>query len=122
MMTFHLATLSTFGILVVCDFNNPRYYDFDVGPLLENDRILISYTKCFLDKGPCTPDAKEFKRDIPEVLRTSCGKCTDKQKEIIRQVIGAVMIRHPKSWMQLLDKYDPEKKYFDDFNKFIAEE
>ncbi|KPJ19822.1 Ejaculatory bulb-specific protein 3 [Papilio machaon] len=120
-MTLRLATLSTIVILVEGDFNNPRYYDFDVGSLLENDRILISYTKCFLDKGPCTPDAKEFKRDIPEVLRTSCEKCTDKQKEIIKQIIGTVMKRHPKSWVQLLDKYDPEKKYVDDFNKFILE-
>lgn len=47
--------------LVAGDFYNPRYDNFDVQPLLENDRILLSYTKCFLDQGPCTPDAKDFK-------------------------------------------------------------
>lgn len=47
--------------LVTADFYSSRYDHFDVQPLIENDRILLSYTKCFLDQGPCTPDAKDFK-------------------------------------------------------------
>jgi hypothetical protein len=47
--------------LVTADFYNSKYDDFDIQPLLENDRILMGYTKCFLDEGPCTPDAKDFK-------------------------------------------------------------
>lgn len=47
--------------MVSAEFYSSRYDDFDVKPLVENDRILQSYTNCFLDKGPCTPDAKEFK-------------------------------------------------------------
>lgn len=46
---------------VTADFYSSRYDNFDVQPLIENDRILLSYTKCFLDQGPCTPDAKDFK-------------------------------------------------------------
>lgn len=47
--------------LVLGDFYSSRYDDFDIQPILENDRILLGYTKCFLDQGPCTPEAKDFK-------------------------------------------------------------
>lgn len=53
--------LATLMAVVAADFYNSKYDSFDVQPLLENDRILLSYTKCFLDEGPCTPDAKDFK-------------------------------------------------------------
>ena len=46
---------------VLTDFYSSRYDDFDIQPLLENDRILLGYTRCFLDQGPCTPEAKDFK-------------------------------------------------------------
>nr|CAJ01505.1 hypothetical protein [Manduca sexta] len=107
--------------MVSADFYSSKYDDFDVQPLLENDRILLSYTKCFLDEGPCTPDAKDFKKVIPEALETSCGKCTPKQKKLIKQVIRAVIDRHPESWDKLVHKYDEDNKYKDSFNKFLAE-
>lgn len=40
---------------------DPKYDFYDIGPLIENDRILLNFTRCFLDQGPCTPDAKSFK-------------------------------------------------------------
>ncbi|XP_013187502.1 ejaculatory bulb-specific protein 3-like [Amyelois transitella] len=117
--TIFIITMTS---LVSSDFYSSRYDDFDVQPLLENDRILLSYTKCFLDQGPCTPEAKDFKKVIPEALETSCGKCTPKQKELIKKVIRAVMDSHPEAWDQLVDKYDKEKKYRDNFNKFLEEQ
>nr|WPO56427.1 chemosensory protein [Leucinodes orbonalis] len=105
--------------LVAADFYNPKYDDFDIQPLLENDRILVGYTKCFLDQGPCTPEAKDFKKVIPEALETSCGKCSPKQQQLIKKVIRAVMESHPEAWAQLVEKYDKDKKYRDNFNKFI---
>lgn len=47
--------------MVAAEFYDPKYDEFDIQPILENDRILIGYTKCFLDEGPCTPEAKDFK-------------------------------------------------------------
>lgn len=58
---------------------------------------------------------------IPEALETTCGKCTPKQKQLIRKVIRAMMDRHLDSWNQLVDKYDKDKKYRDAFNKFLEE-
>lgn len=39
----------------------------DVEMVLKNDRILNSYIKCILDKGPCTNEGKELKMVLPEV-------------------------------------------------------
>nr|AEX07266.1 CSP3 [Helicoverpa armigera] len=114
---FLIFTLIT---VVSSDFYNSKYNCFNVQPLLENDRILLSYTKCFLDQGPCTPDAKDFNKVIPEALETTCGKCSPKQKLVIKTVIKAVISRHPDAWDQLTEKYDKDKKYKDSFDKFLA--
>ncbi|XP_073953852.1 allergen Tha p 1-like isoform X2 [Choristoneura fumiferana] len=103
------------------DFYSSKYDDFDIQPILENDRIMLSYTKCFLDKGPCTPDAKDFKKVIPEALQTTCGKCTPKQKQLIKQVIRGIMEKHPDSWKELIEKFDKDGKYRENFDKFLAE-
>ncbi|CAH0401228.1 unnamed protein product [Chilo suppressalis] len=108
--------------LVAGEFYDAKYDDFDIEPLLENDRILQGYTKCFLDEGPCTPEAKDFKKVIPEALETSCGKCSPKQRILIKKVIRAMMEKHPDSWNKLVDKYDKDKKFRATFNKFIEEE
>nr|XP_053615088.1 ejaculatory bulb-specific protein 3-like isoform X3 [Plodia interpunctella] len=95
---------------------------FDLSEVLSNDRLLQSYAKCLLNKGPCTPEIKKIKEVIPEALETSCGKCTPKQKKLIKKVIKAVMDSHPDAWTQLVDKYDKDKKYRDNFNKFLQED
>ncbi|CAK1552541.1 unnamed protein product [Leptosia nina] len=106
----------------MADFYDPRYDDFDIEPLLQNDRILQGYTKCFLEEGPCTPEAKDFKKAIPEALESSCGKCSPKQKQLIKKVIKAVMNSHPDVWEQLVSKYDKDKKYREEFDKFLKED
>lgn len=35
--------------------------NFDIEELLGNDRLIKGYSKCLLDKGPCTPEVKKFK-------------------------------------------------------------
>ncbi|KAL4715039.1 hypothetical protein ACJJTC_003190 [Scirpophaga incertulas] len=119
MLVYSILTVSI--AMVGADFYNPKYDEFDIQPLLENDRILLGYTKCFLDQGPCTPDAKDFKKVIPEALETSCSKCSPKQRILIKKVIRAVMETHPDSWKELIDMYDKDNKYRDNFNKFIEE-
>lgn len=57
---------------------------------------------------------------IPEAIETTCGKCTPKQKELIRMVIRALIQEHPESWKQLIDKYDKDRKYKNAFDKFLA--
>lgn len=58
---------------------------------------------------------------IPEALQTTCGKCTPKQKELIRQVIRGIMEKHPDSWKELIEKFDKDGKYRENFDKFLAD-
>jgi hypothetical protein len=42
---------------------NDKYDHIDVDAILRNDRILSSYIKCMLDKGPCTAEGKNLKSE-----------------------------------------------------------
>lgn len=35
--------------------------DFNISEVLDNERLLNSYAKCLLNKGPCTPEVKKVK-------------------------------------------------------------
>ena len=63
-----------------------------------------------------------FTEVIPEALKTTCGKCSPKQKQLIKTVIKQVIARHPEAWDQLNEKFDKEQKYKESFDKFLAEE
>jgi hypothetical protein len=43
---------------------NDKYDHIDVDAILKNDRILTSYVKCMLDKGPCTAEGKNLKGEF----------------------------------------------------------
>ncbi|XP_068620566.1 allergen Tha p 1-like [Battus philenor] len=98
---------------------NPKYDNFDVDTLIENDRLLKSYINCFLEKGRCTAEGSDFKKALPEAIETSCGKCTEKQKVNIKKVIKAIQQKHPKLWEELVQKNDPSGKHRVNFDKFI---
>lgn len=38
-----------------------RFDNVNVDQILHNDRILGSYIKCLLEKGPCTQEGRELK-------------------------------------------------------------
>lgn len=39
-----------------------QFDNINVDQVLGNDRILTSYIKCLLEKGPCTREGRELKR------------------------------------------------------------
>lgn len=60
-----------------------------------------------------------FSEKIPEVLETKCAKCTEKQKEMGKQLAQEVKKKHPKIWADLIAMYDPEGKYQKSFQEFL---
>nr|AZT78915.2 chemosensory protein [Dioryctria abietella] len=98
---------------------NPQYDSFNAQELAENIRLLKNYGKCFLDQGPCTSEGNDFKKAIPDALKTSCARCTPKQKELIRTVVKAFQTKLPDVWDALVKKNDPELKYKAEFDKFL---
>lgn len=61
--------MNTFFILcavVAVAVARPETYDsqydsFNAQELVDNQRLLKNYGKCFLDQGPCTSDGNNFK-------------------------------------------------------------
>lgn len=53
------------GAIIALAFAEDKYDsssdDIDLSEVLGNDRLLMSYSKCLLSKGPCTPDVKKLK-------------------------------------------------------------
>lgn len=59
-------------ILLLCMFHitlggEPKYttkYDnIDLDEIIKSDRLLKNYVNCLLEKGKCTPDGAELKRE-----------------------------------------------------------
>ncbi|KAL0820537.1 hypothetical protein ABMA28_006391 [Loxostege sticticalis] len=85
-----------------------RYDNFNADSIIQNERILLAYYKCVMDKGPCTKDGKNFKRVLPETLSTACSRCTPKQKLVVRKLLLGIRAKSEPRFLELLDKYDPE--------------
>ena len=45
-----------------------KYDNFNADSIIQNERILLAYYKCVMDKGPCTKDGKNFKREYHRFL------------------------------------------------------
>nr|AGI37363.1 chemosensory protein 2 [Cnaphalocrocis medinalis] len=101
------------------DTYNTAYDNFNAKELVENARLLKNYGKCFLDQGPCTPEGADFKKTIPEALKTDCAKCTPKQRELIREVVSGFQSKLPEVWAELVKKHDPEGAYKESFEAFL---
>ncbi|CAH0713316.1 unnamed protein product, partial [Brenthis ino] len=93
--------------------------NINLDEVLTNDKLLTSYSKCLIDKGPCTPEIKHLKEKLPEALETRCAKCTDKQKQMGKQLVKELKDKHPEIWKELVSHYDPEGKHQQAFEDFI---
>ncbi|XP_045777520.1 allergen Tha p 1-like [Maniola jurtina] len=114
-----LATFVPMALALPSLTYDPEYDNFNAEELMENVRLLRNYGKCFLDKGPCTTEGSDIKKIIPEALRTSCAKCTPKQKQLVRNVAHAFRTRLPELWAELVNKEDPTGEFRKAFNHFL---
>ncbi|XP_072942934.1 allergen Tha p 1-like [Epargyreus clarus] len=99
---------------------NPKYDNFNGQEIAENERLLTSYGNCFAHKGPCTQEGQNIRKIIPEALRTSCAKCTPKQRELVRIVVHAFQKKQPQIWNDIVKKEDPNGEFIESFDKFLA--
>ncbi|XP_018563026.1 cell wall integrity and stress response component 3-like isoform X2 [Anoplophora glabripennis] len=92
-----------------------KYDHIDVDAILNNRRIVNYYAACLLSEGPCPPEGIEFKRILPEALRTNCHRCTEKQKTVTLRAIRRLKKEYPKVWAQLEKQWDPDSSYISKF-------
>nr|ARO70316.1 Chemosensory protein 12 [Dendrolimus punctatus] len=83
----------------------------DLHEILTNDRLLTAYVNCLLEKGPCTPDGKELKKNLPDAIDNGCKKCTQKQREGADEVMHYIIDNRPEDWTKLEDKYQSDGSY-----------
>ncbi|KAG8234028.1 hypothetical protein J437_LFUL013196 [Ladona fulva] len=98
-----------------------KYDNINVDEILRSDRLVKNYFDCLVDKGPCTAEGSELKKNIPDALQNGCTKCSEKQKEQAERVIRHLIDKKPDLWSQLEAKWDPsgdyKKKYEAEYKK-----
>merc|ERR1712226_621649 len=123
--TMNTFILFSFALCLAAVYAAPpkysdKYDSFDIDAVLANDRVLNSYVKCLLDKGPCTKEGRDFRKYLPEALTTSCQKCTEGQKRIVRKSAKYLIKNRKSDWELLQKKFDPKSEHVQDFKKFLA--
>ncbi|XP_023021662.2 ejaculatory bulb-specific protein 3 isoform X1 [Leptinotarsa decemlineata] len=88
-----------------------KYDNVNLEEIIKNDRLLKNYVDCLLDKGKCTPDGLELKKNMPDAIETDCSKCSEKQKEGSEIIMRYLIDNKPDYWNPLQDKYDPAGNY-----------
>ncbi|CAH0713315.1 unnamed protein product, partial [Brenthis ino] len=97
-----------------------KYDNFNTDSIIQNERILLAYYKCVMEKGPCTKDGKNFKRVLPETITTACGRCSPKQKGVVRKLLLGIRSKSEYRFLELLDKYDPTQANREALYTFLA--
>lgn len=63
-----------------------------------------------------------FPVHIKDGMQSSCSKCTDVQRKMARKVVKYLKENETEYWEQLKGKYDPENKYTEIYEAFLASE
>ncbi|XP_028174928.1 ejaculatory bulb-specific protein 3-like [Ostrinia furnacalis] len=87
--------------------------DLDVEAIVCNPETLSKVTQCFLDKGPCSEVAAQFKSVLPDATATACSKCTPAQKHMLKRYLQQVKETSPDDLQALREKYDPDSQHID---------
>nr|AUF72995.1 chemosensory protein [Anoplophora chinensis] len=88
-----------------------KYDNVNLDQILRNDRLLINYVNCLLDKGRCTADGLELKKAVPNALQNGCNMCSEKQRNGATKVIRYLIDNKRAWWNELEQKYDPQGNY-----------
>ncbi|VEN51839.1 unnamed protein product [Callosobruchus maculatus] len=110
-----VLTWMSVALAVPVQYYATKYDHIDVEMILNNRRMVNYYSGCLLNKGPCPPEGVEFKRILPEALRTNCERCTEKQKTVTLRAVRRLKKEYPKVWAQLQHEWDPDDIYVKQF-------
>ncbi|CAK1552536.1 unnamed protein product [Leptosia nina] len=114
LVSFLVMSTTVFGY-------DEKFNKIDVDKILADDNLLMAYLNCFLDKGPCDKEyAQDFRDILPEVIATTCGKCSDIQKDKVRKLINSLINTKPDLAMELKTKFDPEGKQEEKLALFLT--
>ncbi|CAK1551421.1 unnamed protein product [Leptosia nina] len=102
-------------LFAICSCENSTYttkYDeVNLDEVLSSERLLNGYVNCLLDIGPCTPDAKELRKNLPDAIENDCKKCSIRQREGADRVMEYIIDNRPNDWAKLEEKFNPDGSY-----------
>ncbi|XP_013187534.1 ejaculatory bulb-specific protein 3 [Amyelois transitella] len=105
--------------LVMC--YDEKFDKVDVDKIIGDDSLFSGYINCMLEKGPCDLEhSEEFKKILPEVISTSCSKCTPVQRSHVRKTVKALAEKKPDDFKVFKSKYDPNGQYEAAFTAFLV--
>ncbi|CAF4807649.1 unnamed protein product [Pieris macdunnoughi] len=97
-----------------------RYDNINVNEILQNKRLVMSYVKCLLDQGRCTPEGNALKEHVKDGMQTGCKKCTDNQRRGARKVVRHLRENYDNYFKDIVKKYDPKNEYEEIYESFLA--
>ncbi|VEN41110.1 unnamed protein product [Callosobruchus maculatus] len=118
LLVLFLLPVLSFSAVTERNKYTTKYDNVNLDEIVHNERLLKSYVDCLLEKGRCTPDGLELKKNMPDAIATDCSKCSEKQKEGSEIIIRYLIDNKPEYWTPLQEKYDPtgsyKKRYLED--------
>lgn len=121
MKLFVVALFALVAVTAAADeVYTSKFDNVNVDDILKSDRLFTNYFKCLMDTGRCTPEGSELKRLLPDALKTSCKKCTEKQQVNTDKVLRFISSKKPKQWEELKAKFDPDNVYVVQYREAAA--
>lgn len=148
-MNFLPILISVIAAVIATTTKFPAKYDnFDIKPILSNQRLYKQYLGCLMDQKPCTEDGKFLKgknlylkrpqkrskerqvlliliiistEAIPNWLREECKMCTENQRKMSEELLRFLIEKHPEDYAALKDKYDENGDFKEKYEKFAAD-
>nr|CAJ2313443.1 Odorant-binding protein A10 [Metisa plana] len=114
-VVFYLATIVTLGAPYDAKFDQ-----FDAEGVAANPPALEAVMKCLTGMGPCNEQGAAYKELMPEVVMTTCGKCTPRQREILKIVMVAARKSYPELYDAFKKTYDPDGAKGKELDSFVS--
>nr|UYB94429.1 chemosensory protein 5 [Lytta caraganae] len=112
-----VAVCALIGIVYAAEKYTTKYDNVDLEEIIKSDRLMKNYVNCLLEKGNCSPDGTELKKNLPDALHSDCSKCSEKQKEGSKKIIRHLIDNKPEWWKELEQKYDKDGTYRKKYEK-----
>ncbi|XKL59760.1 hypothetical protein PGB90_000776 [Kerria lacca] len=85
------------------------YEKLDFDSLLKNNRLVSLYIRCLLNKNKCNKEGLVLRDAIPEIIETTCGNCTEKERDIVRKVMNFIYTNRNADFEKIYEQFDPER-------------
>uniref|UniRef100_A0A182QLL8 Uncharacterized protein n=1 Tax=Anopheles farauti TaxID=69004 RepID=A0A182QLL8_9DIPT len=110
MVTFLLIAIMR-GAASQADTYITKYDNINLEEIFTSQRLMDNYMNCLKEVGPCTPDGRELKDNLPDALMSDCAKCSEKQRIGSDKVIKFIIANRPDDFAILEHRYDPTGEY-----------